>query len=327
MLSPEEFTKGTAAAAEAINSIVLKTPLLKSKWLSKLTSCNVYLKMESEQITRSFKLRGASNKMVKESKKGSKKVICASSGNHGTACLQAASQLGMYVSVYCPLSVNQGKADAILEFENAELIKYGNDCAVTEAYARKCAADQNIPYVSPYNDIDVILGASTVGQELLQDLPDLDAVFIAVGGGGFASGVCAYLKYLKPSVVTVGCQPENNCAMYECIKAGHILEDNSFLRDTIAEGVAGGVEVDAITFDYCKKFVDEWVLSPEEDIEKAVYDLLDKEKKVVEGAAGLPIAALTQMKNNFKGKNIALIICGGNINTSKITELCSKFLS
>ena len=327
MLSAEEFKNGTVIAAEAINGIVLKTPLLKSVWLSKLTDCNVYLKMESEQLTRSFKLRGAANKMSKEKKKGSKKVITASSGNHGIACLHVATQLGIDVSVYSPLSISKAKADRIMECPNAELIKYGNDCAETEMYARKTATDKNVPYISPYNDIDIISGQSTIGFEIVQELPDVDAVFISVGGGGLASGIIGYLKSTKPSIVTVGCQPEKNCAMYECIKAGHILEDNSFLKDTIADGVAGGIEIGAITFDYCKKFIDKWVLTTEEEIEEAVYNMLDKEKKLVEGAAGLPIASLIKMKKEFKGKNVVLIICGGNIDTSKVTYLCNKFYS
>lgn len=326
MLSLEEFNLQSAIAAETVNGFVLKTPLLKSEWLSKLTGCNVYLKMESEQLTRSFKLRGATNKMVKEMKKGSKKVITSSSGNHGTACLYAASKLGMEVSVYVPLSITKAKADAILEFPNAELIKYGYEMVEIEMFARKTATDQNVPFISAYNDIDIMLGQSTVGHELLQQLPDLDAIFISVGGGGLSS-VSAYLKSIKPNVITVGCQPEQNCGMYRCIEAGYILEDYSFLNDTIADGVAGGVEKGSVTFDYCQKYIDKWVLTTEEEIEEATFNMLDKEKKLIEGAAGLPIASLIKIKSEFQGKNVVLVICGGNIDTSKVNYLCDKFSS
>lgn len=324
MLSLEDFKRQSTIAGETIDGIVLKTPLLKSAWLSKLTGCNVYLKMESEQLTRSFKLRGATNKMSKEMKKGSKKVITASSGNHGMACLHAASKLGIEVSVYAPLSISKAKADAILQCPNAELVKHGGDMVEIESFARKTATEQNVPYISAYNDIDIMLGQSTIGHELLEQLPDLDAIFISVGGGGL-SGLSAYLKSVKPNILTVGCQPEQNCGMYKCIDAGYILNDFSFLNDTIADGVAGGVEMGSITFEYCKKFIDKWILTTEEEIEEAVFNMLDKEKKLIEGAAGLPIASLIKMKDELQGKNVVLIICGGNIDISEVMNLCKKF--
>ena len=327
MLSLEEFNLQSTIAAKTINGIVLKTPLLKSTWLSKLTGCNVYLKMESEQLTRSFKLRGAANKISKEMKKGTKKVITASTGNHGTACLYVGSKLGIEVSVYAPLTIYKAKEDSILQCPNGELVKCGNDAVETEYFARKAAEDQNVPYISPYNDIDVMLGQSTLGYELMEQLPDLDAVFISVGGGGLAAGSFAYLKSVKPDIITVGCQPEQNCGMYKCIEAGYVLEDFSFLNDTLADGVAGGIEMGSITFGYCQKFIDKWVLTSEEEIEEAVFNMLDKEKKLVEGAAGLPIASLIKMKDELQGKNVVLLICGGNIDTSKVKDLCDKFSS
>ncbi|XP_066923193.1 L-threonine dehydratase catabolic TdcB-like isoform X2 [Clytia hemisphaerica] len=325
--SPEDFIKGTAKAYDRVSKIALKTPLLKSLWLSNLTGCNVYMKMESEQITRSFKIRGAVNKMSSVIESGADNVVTASSGNHGLACAYAGSKLGVCVTIYCPLTASPAKLTAIQSYSNATVTKHGDECAETESYARSQANNKNIPYMSPYNDVDNIFGQATIAYEILEDLPDVNAVFIPVGGGGLASGISGYLKATNKDIVTIGCQPEGNAAMYHCIQADRILEDNSFLKDTLADGVAGGVEPGAVTFDLCKQNIDKWSLVGEDEIEKAVFDMIDKEKKLVEGAACLAIAALLRMKAEFQGKNVVLIMCGGNINTSVVASVCSKFLS
>jgi len=324
-LSLEEYKTGAEKAHQLIKEIVLKTPLLRCDWLTKLTGCEVYLKMESEQVTRSFKLRGAANRLLHLQKEGIDRVVTASSGNHALACLHVASKLNMDVVIYCATCVDKSKEEKILQNSRAKLVKYGDDCCEAEFQARKAAEEQGLTYVSPYNDVQVVFGQATVALELLDQLPDLDAVFIPVGGGSLASGIIGYIKAVKPSIITVGCQPEVNCAMYEAVECGYIKE-KLYSTDTFASALAGGIEKGSITFDACKQHIDKWVLVSEKEIEEAVFSLLDKEKKVVEGAAGVPLAALVKVKDEFQGKNVGLIMCGGNINTAKIAELCGKFL-
>ena len=325
VLSLDDHKKGSEDAYVSIKDVVLKTPLLKSDWLSKQVGCNVFLKMESEQITRSFKLRGAANKMLKMQQKGCNHIITASSGNHGLACLYVASNFNIDVSVYTSQKINKVKEDIILSHPNAQLIKFGSDVCGAETEARRTADEKGLPYISPYNDVDVMFGQGTIGVELMQQLPNIDAVFIPVGGGGLAAGIAGYIKSVKPSVVTVGCQPVINSAMYDCIQSGFIKDDWTYLKDTFADGIAGGVEDRAVTFDVCKQHIDKWVLVEEEDIKKGVYDILDNEKKVIEGAAGLTIASLRKVHTEFKDKNVVLIICGGNISTNKLADLFGKF--
>lgn len=327
VLSLEDHKNGAEDAYFSIKEIVLKTPCLKSNWLSRLTECKVYMKMESEQITRSFKLRGAANKILKMQKEGHSHVITASSGNHGAACIYVAAQFGMKVSVYTSMMVSKTKEQTILSHSNTNLIKFGTDCCDAENEARRVANEQGLPYISPYNDSDVMFGQGTIGIEILEQLPNLDAIFIPVGGGGLASGIAGYLKSAKPDIITIGCQPVGNCAMYDCIQEGSIKEDWSYLKDTLADGIAGGIEEGTITFDVCKQHIDKWVLVEEEEIEKAVYDLLDKEKKLIEGAAGLTIAALLKVQSDFKAKNVALVMCGANISTEKVAHLMRKYNS
>lgn len=327
-LSLEAYKSGILAARDNVSNVVLKTPLLKSNWLSKKTSCNVYCKMESEQITRSFKLRGAANKLKliadKSTSSTSQKLVTASSGNHGLACAYMSSMLKLDMTVFTYTNVAKAKEEEIAQFPNVELIKFGSECQEAETEARRQADAQGLIYVSPYNDNDVVCGQGTIGLELLEQLPELDAVFIPVGGGGLIAGIAAFIKAVKPTVKIVGCQPANDSSMYECVKHGSILTDNPIL-DTFSSGTAGRVELGSVTFDICKQYVDEWVLLEEEEIELAVFEMLDKEKKVVEGAAGLAVAAIQKVQADYQNKNVALIICGGNIGVSDIKRLTNKF--
>lgn len=326
-LSLEAYRKGAEVAKKRISDIVLRTPLLKSNWLSKQTSCNVYLKMESEQITRSFKLRGATNKlkMIAEKKSGSdRKVVTASTGNHGLGCAYVSSLLNINTVVYTYMNVAKVKEDEITQYPNVELIKFGSESSESETEARKQANEQGLTFISPYNDNDVICGQGTIGLELLEQLPELDAIIIPVGGGGLVAGIATYIKACKPSIKIIGVQPVNDSSMLESVKKGYILTDNP-IKDTFSSGTAGRIEPGSVTFDLCQKYVDDWVLLEEEEIELAVFEMLCKEKKIIEGAAGLTVAAMKKVAKQYENKNVALIICGGNIGVSEIKRLSNKY--
>ena len=312
-----------------ISGHILFTPLLYSRWLSTVTGCNIYFKMESEQVTGSFKLRGAANKTLilhkqQQEHNGKEKIITASSGNHGLAVAHMTSKFDIPLVVYLYETVPAIKQASLKQFKNVEVVKKGEECCQAELFAKQHANEANLIYVSPYNDLDVMFGQGTIGLELLNQLNDVDAVFVPVGGGGLIGGISAYIKSMKPSVKIVGCQPKLDCCMYESIKAGRIVDDN-LMQETFADGVAGRIETNSVTFDFCRRFVDEWVLLSEEEIERAVFDMIDKEKKMVEGAAGLAIAGVQRLKDQFKNKNVVVLICGGAIGVNKLNYVLTKY--
>ncbi|KAJ7365906.1 hypothetical protein OS493_002636 [Desmophyllum pertusum] len=318
-LSSEDILKAT----DRIKPYVRRTPLEYSHWLSEVGKSNVYVKLESEQITGSFKLRGAFNKLLslKESNDESfltKGAITASSGNHGAGTAYAASEVGIPITVYVPKTTSPAKLKVVKQF-GGTVSCFGVDCVEAEVKARTVAEETKIHYVPPYNDLVVAAGHGTIGVEILEDLPNVDAVFVSVGGGGLIVGIAAYLKSVKPSVKIIGCQPSQSAVMTESVKAGKILDLPS--GDTLSDGTAGGIEENSVTFDLCKSLVDEWILVSEREISKAVYQFMDNHHKIVEGAAGVAIAAYVKVQENFQGQNVVIISCGANIGMNKLKEI------
>ncbi|XP_065063023.1 L-threonine ammonia-lyase-like [Rhopilema esculentum] len=311
----------TKQAYERIKAYVRKTPLDYSPWLS--DSCSVYIKREDEQITNSFKLRGAVNKVQKlcQATDTKLKIVTASSGNHGLACARSVTGTDVDCTIVVLENISSSKVKGIKR-TNATLKFHGTDCVETELFAKNYAEEIGALYVSPYNDPDVVAGQGTIGIEILEDLPSVDAVFISVGGGGLISGISAFMKNRKPDIKIIGCQPENSKVMYESIKHGSILDIESL--DTLSDGTAGGVEQGSITFDICKDLVDEWVLVSEDEISYAVYKMLQEHCKVVEGAAGVAIASFLKTKNQYAGKNVVIVSCGGNISVEKLKYIINK---
>ncbi|CAH3175755.1 unnamed protein product [Porites lobata] len=310
-------------AADRIKPFVRRTPLEISYWLSEAGNARVYVKLESEQTTGSFKLRGAFNKLLslKESNDNSflsKGVITASTGNHGAATAYAANKVGVPVTIYVPQTTSPAKIKAVKQL-GGSVSFHGEDCVEAEVKARSVSKERNIHYMSPYNDLVVVSGQGTIGVEILQDLPDVDAVFVAVGGGGLIGGIATYLKAVKPTVKIIGCQPSQSAVMSASVKAGKILDLPS--GDTLSDGTAGGVEEDSVTFDLCKSLVDEWILVTEEEISKAVYLFMENHHKIVEGAAGVALAAFLKEHEKFRGQNVVIISCGANISMDKLKDV------
>ena len=317
------------AAHTRIAGFVLKTPLLYSPHFSNEQHCNVYLKMESEQITNSFKVRGATNKVrllyeIRKEDLTRDGIITASSGNHGLACAHACLQLGIKVTCYTCTEIANVKAKNLLAYKNMTLVKHYKETLQAERHARSLQKSENAIYVSSYNDMDVIMGQSSIGCEILENLPNVDTIIVPVGGGSLIAGIGMYVKLVKPSVQIIGCQPKNDAAMWTSIQAGHIVDIDT--QKTLADGVGGNIEENSVTFPICQKYVDQWVLVEEDEIEQAVYSMLKYHKRVVEGTAGLAIAALRKLPlDPKKNKNIVLIMCGGNISLQKIKYLIEKY--
>ncbi|XP_042240509.1 L-threonine dehydratase catabolic TdcB-like [Homarus americanus] len=305
-----------------ICSYVHHTPLLATPTLSEETSASIFLKLENEQVTGSFKVRGAFNKIGVLADKGVTKVYTASTGNHGLACALAFKTLGVGGQVFVPVTADDEKKKK-LRAAGANLLEYGTDCAETETYARRLAEENGVKYLSPYNDYYVLAGQGTIGAEILQDLPDVDAIFVSVGGGGLIAGIASYVKTERPSCKIVGCSPANSKVMHESVKVGRIIQDES--KETLSDGTAGGIEEFTVTFPLCRDLVDQWVLVEEHEIAEAVFYCLKNHKKVVEGAAGVALAAMKKVSANFKGLRVAVVICGANISMTNLKNIITTY--
>lgn len=298
-------------AANRIAPHIRETPLDHSAYFSELGGANVYLKLENLQYTGSFKLRGAFNKLLllspEERRHG---CVAASSGNHGAAIAYAMKKLGVTGVIFVPEQTSTAKVDAIRR-AGGDVRFFGTDGLDTEKHARAYAAEQGMAYLSPYNDEQVIAGQGSCGVEIARQLSPVDAVFVAVGGGGLLSGIGVFLKSVNPRVEIVSCQPQASAVMTASIKAGKLLDLAS--EPTLSDGTAGGIEQGAITFDICRDVIDRFVLVTEQEIAAAMCAFIDAHHMLVEGAAGVAIAAFMQVANDYAGKNVVIVVCGGNI--------------
>jgi threonine dehydratase len=246
--------------------------------------------------------------------------VTASSGNHGAAVASAMQVLGIGGVIFVPETTSAAKVKAIRSY-GGDVRFFGVDGLDTELHARAFASEHGMFYVSPYNDEAVIAGQGSCGVEILEALPDVDAVFVAVGGGGLIGGVGSVLKSRGRNVTVIGCQPAASPVMARSIEAGQVIDMVS--EPTLSDGTAGGIERDAITFEINRAVVDEFVLVSEEQIASAMRLFMEAESETIEGAAGVAVAALLQRKNSFKGKRVAAIICGGNIDEDKLAQIMS----
>jgi threonine dehydratase len=316
MCNEQEFSQmdvlaDALRAEETIRPYVRETPLEYSLPLSSLLQCQVYLKLENMQHTGSFKVRGAMNTLLSLSaERRARGIVAASSGNHGIAVAFGLHRLGLQGIVFVPETASPAKMDAISAY-GAEVRVYGHDCVLTEKYARAYARQHGMVYISPYNDSAVIAGQGTIGVELHRQLEHIDAVFAALGGGGLIAGIAGYLKAVRPALTVVGCSPRHCPVMYESIRAGRIVEMES--APTLSDGTAGGVESDALTFPLCQQLIDTHILVSEEEIRRAMLLLIQFHHQLIEGAAGVPVAALCQQQERFRGQCVVLVLCGANV--------------
>jgi len=306
------------AAEQRIRPHVRETPLERSPDLSQKGGAEVYLKLEHLQHTGSFKLRGATNKLLSlSSEQLSRGVIAASTGNHGMAVSYAASKLGARATIYMKEGTLPEKVELIRALGGATVF-HGENPVHAESKAREVARQNGQVFISPYNDAQVVAGQGTLGVELERQLPQMDAVFISVGGGGLISGIASYLKAVNTRVKIVACWPENSRVMYECMKAGRVIDFPE--KETLSDSTAGGVEEGAITLELCRSLIDDCILVSEDEIRAAMKLILDKERWAVEGAAALPVAAYLQQAKNYAGRRVAVLLCGRNIPLPRLRE-------
>lgn len=315
----EKVRRETLDAEKRIREHIRETPAEHSLFLSQLGNGNVYLKCENLQLTGSFKLRGAVNKILSLSEEEKERgLMTASSGNHGAAFSWALKRFGLRGSIVMPEITAPTKIDSLLLY-GADIIKFGDDCIKAERHARQTAEKQGLTYIPPYNDPQIIGGQGTIGIELTRQVPGIDCVLVPVGGGGLIAGIAGYLKSESKNIEIIGCQPENSAVMYESIKAGRILDLES--KPTISDGSAGGIELDTITFPICQELVDDFILLTEDEIISALKIILEKHYLLIEGAAALSVAAFIKQKKRFQGKNVVLILSGSKISIDTLKEI------
>jgi threonine dehydratase len=306
-------------AAERLAGRVRRTPLEPSPTLSEASGARVYLKLENLQRTGSFKLRGATNKLLTlPPDVRARGVVAASTGNHGAAVASAAAELGVRALVFAPENASPGKL-AVVRALGAEVRLHGDDCLVAEHAARELAESEGLVYVSPYNDPAVVAGQGTLGVELLEDLPDLEAVVIAVGGGGLIAGVGSYLKAVREQIDVIGVSPRHSAAMHASLAAGSVVDVEHL--PTLSDGTAGGMEADTITLPLCAASVDEVVLVDEDAIADGMRRVITAHHTLVEGAAGAAVAGLLAARERLAGRTTAVILCGANVDPAVLKEV------
>ena len=320
----QKTAHAAAQAAERIVDQVERTALQQSTAFSSQLNANVYFKLENLQTTGSFKLRGATNRLMTLSEdERAKGCVTASSGNHGAAVACAMQKLGASGIIFVPEQTSAAKVEKIKSY-GGNVQFFGTDGLDTEQHARECAEQQGMLYLSPYNDEQVVAGQGTCGIELLQQLPDVDAVFIAVGGGGLIGGIGSVLKAHNPDIKVYGCQPAASAVMAHSVAAGEILDLPS--DPTLSDGTAGGIEAGAITFPLNQLVVDEFVTVDEAQIAAAMRQYMDTEGQTIEGAAGVAIAGLLARATELTDKQVAVIICGGNVSDETLDRVRSGAL-
>jgi threonine dehydratase len=277
------------------------------------TTKRLFFKTENFQHTGSFKLRGAMSKLT--SLASDMPVITASSGNHGIACSHAAMTTGHKLTVVLPENVAKLKLEKIQSYGTKTILNPG-DSGMAEQKAQDLAAHGNYVYVSPYNDPLVMSGQGTIGLELLEQLPDIDNVFISMGGGGLISGIGSAIKVASPNTKIIGVSAINSAALAASIRAGKVVETEHL--DTLADGCAGGVDNDSITLSIASEVVDKMVDCSEAEIERALRFIAWKENMIVEGAAGLALAGYLADEAEFEGEINVVLLCGANFDQSKI---------
>ena len=309
-------------AEQRIRPYILKTPLIPSLPIGQMGGATVYLKMESEQYTNSFKARGAMNKVLSlTNEERTHGIVTASTGNHAQGTARACSLTGCPCTIFLPEHAEPSKVEAIQQYP-AELVFHGRDPLATELYARRMAAERGQTWISPYNDPQIIGGQGTIALELMQQLNGLDDVLVTVGGGGLIGGIATYLKSVAPDTRIIGCQPEQAPDMYRCIQAGEIIEIEQ--HDTLSDGSAGGVEPGSLTFPVCRDLVDDYILVSEEEIKSAMRLMVETHHKIIEGAAAVSLAAFLRNRDRFRSRTVVIIICGANIATRKLLNVLKE---
>jgi threonine dehydratase len=311
---PSYYSRLIENAYARINPYVSTTRLIRD------TPSGIFLKCENEQRTGSFKWRGALSRLSTIEK--GKSIVTASTGNHGLAVATAAGLYDLTAKIFIPASASPKKLQKIKSI-GAEVIHVDGDSLLAEMTGKEMAQQHHLTWVSPYNDEQVIAGQGTIGLEVLQQMPDIDQIYITVGGGGLSAGISAWIKSHSPQTEIIGCQPVNSPEMFLSILAGEVVEAPQAIN-TLSDGSAGPLEEDSITFDLCRSWIDRFILVTEEEIKSAIRYLFQSHDLVVEGAAAVAFASALKDTERKESGNAIVILCGGNIDETTHQQICSE---
>lgn len=314
------------AARRRIEPYIRRTPLVDSAWLSALTGGSVRLKLESLQVTNSFKIRGAINAAAALLERAAADgrqaglIVTASAGNHGRALAFAAQRLGLELVVFTPRSAPRAKLDHITCL-GVDLRAVAPTYEYAERLAQDFASSSGATYISPYSHPDVIAGAGTIALEILEEWPQVETILVPVGGGGLASGIAVAARAMSGRIEVVGVEAEASPAFHTSLAAGRIVEVE--VRPTIADGLAGNMDPETITFDYVRRYVDRVVLARETAIEDAVRSLFKEERLIAEGAGATAVAALTGGLRLLT-RNTVVVVSGANIDAGLLARVLAE---
>ena len=308
-------------ARRRISPYLRRTPLVASTWLSELAGAHVSLKLESLQLSGSFKSRGAFNAIIARLERGAardQQIVTASAGNHGRALAAAAEVFHVPLVVFTPADAPQAKLAAIRR-HRADLRAEGRDYDHAELLAKTFAEEHGAPFISPYNDPDVVAGAGTIALEIFEDAPNVDALVVPIGGGGLISGVAAAARAIAPAHRSIGVEAEASHALLASIRAGRITRITP--GPTLADGLGGNLDPQTITFALIQQYVDQIVTVSEPDLVSAMTGLVEQEHLVTEGAGAAATAAIVGRRIALDGRRVAVIVSGCNIDRARLMSV------
>ncbi|WP_278373414.1 threonine ammonia-lyase [Sphingobium xenophagum] len=310
------------AARTRIAGSIVKTPTLISQTLSTMLGCKVYLKFENLQFTAAYKERGALNRLLQlDDAAKAKGVIAASAGNHAQGLAYHGKRLGVPVTIVMPTTTPTVKVTQT-QGHGATVVQYGEKFDDAYAHARVLEVEQGLTFIHPFDEPDIMAGQGTVALEMLEDAPEIDTLIIPIGGGGLFSGMATAARAMKPDIRLVGVQAELYPSMYDFIKGADLACDG----DTLAEGIAVK-QPGELTRRFVERLTDDVLLVDERRLEEALSLLLQIEKTVVEGAGAAGLAALLTYRDQFVGRNVGLILTGGNIDTRLLANVLLRDLA
>jgi threonine dehydratase len=296
------------------------TPLLESAWLSGIVHSDVRLKLESMQVSNSFKVRGALNALarLREDGRHGSRVVTASAGNHGRAIAWAAALTSFRATVFTPRTAPAAKLDAI-RASGADLRAECDDYEDAERRALEFAQVETATFISPYNHEDVIAGAGTLALEIVEAWPEVDTVVVPIGGGGLISGIAIAIKATRASVEVIGVEAEASQAFTAARNAGRIVRID--VKPTIADGLGGNVESGTLTWPYIRDLVDRIVTVSEDELRASIRGLVAQEHLVAEGAGAAGVAAIVSTRAGIDGRRTAVVLSGANIDLATLVDV------
>jgi threonine dehydratase len=298
---------------------VLRTPLRRSRWLSDLSGGDALIKLETLQPTFSYKVRGALNVVARlqTGRKPASRLVTASAGNHGRALAFAATAAGMPLTVFVPAGAPRTKIEAIRALDVDLRLCPGYDEA--ERQAKEEGARAGCAFISPYSHADVIAGAGTVGLEIVADSPGLDAIVVPIGGGGLISGIAIAAAARAPATEVVGVEVEASQPFTRSRAAGRIVTIT--VDPTLADGLAGNLDPETVTFDIVQRHVPRIVTVTEDEVRTAMRGVVEQERLIAEGAGVVGVAAVLGRKLQLEGRRVAVVLSGANVDTQVLREI------